>query len=185
MVTLWYRAPEVLLGSRHYSTAIDMWSVGCIFAEMAMRGPLFAGDSEIDEIFKIFRSVASPSIQPLSQLTHSLPSVLGTPDEEDWPGVTTLPDYKPTFPQWSAQSLEKVVSGLDRAGLDLLAQCLVYDPANRISGERLDPFIVALGRALTSHSQAGTTTPLLCAHGRLIDGKSGSVTPRLVAPSSL
>lgn len=57
VVTLWYRAPEVLLGSRHYSTAIDMWSVGCIFAEMAMRQPLFPGDSEIDEIFKIFRRV--------------------------------------------------------------------------------------------------------------------------------
>ena len=56
VVTLWYRAPEVLLGSRHYSTAIDMWSVGCIFAEMVMRGnPLFPGDSEIDQIFKIFR----------------------------------------------------------------------------------------------------------------------------------
>jgi cyclin-dependent kinase len=55
VVTLWYRAPEVLLGSRHYSTAIDMWSVGCIFAEMAMKQPLFPGDSEIDEIFKIFR----------------------------------------------------------------------------------------------------------------------------------
>ena len=55
-MTLWYRAPEVLLGSRHYSTAIDMWSVGCIFAEMVMRGhPLFPGDSEIDQIFKIFR----------------------------------------------------------------------------------------------------------------------------------
>ena len=56
VVTLWYRAPEVLLGSRHYSTGIDMWSVGCIFAEMAMQGaPLFPGDSEIDQIFKIFR----------------------------------------------------------------------------------------------------------------------------------
>jgi serine/threonine protein kinase len=55
VVTLWYRAPEVLLGSRHYSTAIDMWSVGCIFAEMAMKSALFPGDSEIDEIFKIFR----------------------------------------------------------------------------------------------------------------------------------
>jgi cyclin-dependent kinase len=59
VVTLWYRAPEVLLGSRHYSTAIDMWSVGCIFAEMALKGnPLFPGDSEIDQIFKIFRALA-------------------------------------------------------------------------------------------------------------------------------
>lgn len=63
---MWYRAPEVLLGSRHYSTAIDMWSVGCIFAEMVMRGhPLFPGDSEIDQIFKIFRyeqSLIGPSL---------------------------------------------------------------------------------------------------------------------------
>jgi len=56
VVTLWYRAPEVLLGARQYSTALDMWSVGCILAEMVMRGmPLFNGDSEIDQIFKIFR----------------------------------------------------------------------------------------------------------------------------------
>lgn len=60
IVTLWYRAPEVLLGSRHYSTGVDMWSVGCIFAEMIMRQPLFPGDSEIDEIFRIFRSVPRP-----------------------------------------------------------------------------------------------------------------------------
>lgn len=58
VVTLWYRAPEILLGGHQYSTGVDMWSVGCIFAEMATRKPLFPGDSEIDEIFKIFRYVA-------------------------------------------------------------------------------------------------------------------------------
>ncbi|KAJ5122758.1 hypothetical protein N7526_009695 [Penicillium atrosanguineum] len=78
VVTLWYRSPEILLGGRQYSTGVDMWSVGAIFAEMCTRKPLFPGDSEIDEIFKIFR-------------------LLGTPDEESWPGVTTLPDYKSTF----------------------------------------------------------------------------------------
>ena len=57
VVTLWYRAPEILLGGRQYSTGVDMWSVGCIFAEMCTRKPLFPGDSEIDEIFKIFRLV--------------------------------------------------------------------------------------------------------------------------------
>lgn len=55
VVTLWYRAPEILLGGRQYSTSVDMWSVGCIFAEMCTRRPLFPGDSEIDEIFKIFK----------------------------------------------------------------------------------------------------------------------------------
>lgn len=55
VVTLWYRSPEILLGGRQYSTGVDMWSAGCIFAEMCTRKPLFPGDSEIDEIFKIFR----------------------------------------------------------------------------------------------------------------------------------
>ena len=55
VVTLWYRSPEILRGGRQYSTGVDMWSVGCIFAEMCTRKPLFPGDSEIDEIFKIFR----------------------------------------------------------------------------------------------------------------------------------
>lgn len=117
VVTLWYRAPEVLLGSRHYSTALDMWSVGCIFAEMAMRHPLFPGDSEIDQIFRIFR-------------------VLGTPNEDIWPGVSNLPDYKPTFPQWSAQDLHNAIPNLDSYGIDLLQQTLVYDPAERISAKR-------------------------------------------------
>ena len=55
VVTLWYRSPEILLGGRQYSTGVDMWSVGCIFAEMVTRKPLFPGDSEIAQIFKIFR----------------------------------------------------------------------------------------------------------------------------------
>lgn len=58
VVTLWYRAPEILLGSKLYSTAVDMWSIGCIFAEMVTRRPLFPGDSEIDELYRIFRYVS-------------------------------------------------------------------------------------------------------------------------------
>ncbi|KAF7792014.1 hypothetical protein EIP86_003041 [Pleurotus ostreatoroseus] len=135
VVTLWYRAPEVLLGSRHYSTSIDMWSVGCIFAEMVMRGmPLFPGDSEIDQIFKIFR-------------------ILGTPTEETWPGLKELPDYKDSFPHWHAQDLTDHISNLDDNGIDLLKvdippsrydpfadaswqQLLTYDTAKRISAKR-------------------------------------------------
>ncbi|KAJ7230665.1 Pkinase-domain-containing protein [Mycena pura] len=118
VVTLWYRAPEVLLGSRHYATGIDMWSVGCIYAEMAMKGqPLFPGDSEIDQIFKIFK-------------------ILGTPNEECWPGVQTLSDFKTTFPQWSSQPLTSVVTVLDRDAIDLLQDMLTYNPAKRISAKR-------------------------------------------------
>jgi serine/threonine protein kinase len=57
VVTLWYRAPEILLGAKHYSTPVDAWSIGCIFAEMVNKQPLFPGDSEIDELFRIFRYV--------------------------------------------------------------------------------------------------------------------------------
>lgn len=54
-MTLWYRAPEILLGSTRYATAVDIWSMGCMFAEMINRRPLFHGDSEIDQLFRIFR----------------------------------------------------------------------------------------------------------------------------------
>ncbi|OBT86924.1 CMGC/CDK/CDC2 protein kinase [Pseudogymnoascus sp. 03VT05] len=117
VVTLWYRAPEILLGGRQYSTGVDMWSVGCIFAEMCTRKPLFAGDSEIDEIFKIFR-------------------LLGTPTELDWPGVTSFPDFKSSFPKWGRDLNANLIPGLDNLGQDLLENMLVYDPAGRISAKQ-------------------------------------------------
>lgn len=117
VVTLWYRAPEILLGGRQYSTGVDMWSVGAIFAEMCTRKPLFPGDSEIDEIFKIFK-------------------LLGTPDENTWPGVTSFPDFKATFPKWRRETTSKLAPSLDDAGLDLLDQLLEYDPARRLSAKQ-------------------------------------------------
>lgn len=117
VVTLWYRAPEILLGGHMYSVGIDMWSIGCIFAEMISRKPLFPGDSEIDEIFKIFQA-------------------LGTPTEETWPGVTNYPNFKTTFPQWKNRSLEKHVPGLDKFSSNLLDMLLQYDPVQRISAKR-------------------------------------------------
>jgi len=114
VVTLWYRAPEILLGTKQYSTPVDIWSVGCIMAEMATKRALFAGDSEIDELYRIFR-------------------VLGTPTEKTWPGVSELPDWKPSFPKWAAEPLKKLVPQLDPLGLDLLAKMLAYEPSKRIS----------------------------------------------------
>uniref|UniRef100_A0ACB8ENC9 Cyclin-dependent kinase 2 n=1 Tax=Sphaerodactylus townsendi TaxID=933632 RepID=A0ACB8ENC9_9SAUR len=116
VVTLWYRAPEILLGCKYYSTAVDIWSLGCIFAEMITRRALFPGDSEIDQLFRIFRT-------------------LGTPDETVWPGVTSMPDYKPSFPKWARQDFSKVVPPLDEEGRKLLAQMLYYDPNKRISAK--------------------------------------------------
>jgi len=60
--------------------------------------------------------------------------ILGTPDEDNWPGVTSLPDYKPTFPQWSGVPLPSHIRGLDKDGLELLTSMLIYDPAHRMSG---------------------------------------------------
>mmetsp|Transcript_19146 Transcript_19146/g.32928 ORF Transcript_19146/g.32928 Transcript_19146/m.32928 type:complete len:298 (+) Transcript_19146:181-1074(+) len=116
VVTLWYRAPEILLGSKTYSTPVDIWSLGCIFAEMVNHRPLFPGDSEIDQLFKIFQ-------------------VRGTPTEALWPGVMALPDFKDTFPKWFARSLADLVPTLDRAGVDLLTQMLVYLPQHRITAK--------------------------------------------------
>lgn len=118
IVTLWYRAPEVLLGSPRYACPVDIWSIGCIFAEMTTRKPLFQGDSEIDQLFRMFR-------------------ILKTPTEEIWPGVTSLPDYKPTFPCWTQNNLTSQVKNLDSAGLDLLQKCLIYDPVHRISAKKI------------------------------------------------
>jgi serine/threonine protein kinase len=114
VVTLWYRAPEILLGGKQYSTPVDVWSIGCIFAEMVTRQPLFPGDSEIDQLFRIFR-------------------MLGTPNQETWPGVSDYPDYKSTFPQWKPESLAKHIKDLEPLGLDLLQKMLVYEPSKRIS----------------------------------------------------
>jgi cyclin-dependent kinase len=60
-------------------------------------------------------------------LNHPL-SLLGTPDEETWPGVTSFPDFKPSFPQWAKVDTEKMVPGLEPAGIDLLDVCPIYPP---------------------------------------------------------
>jgi len=113
VVTLWYRAPEILLGGTTYTTAMDIWSIGCIFSELITGTPLFPGDSEIDQLFRIFR-------------------VLGTPTEELWPGVTKFTDFKPTFPRWKTREWHEVVPSLDRQGLDLLSRMMQYVPHQRI-----------------------------------------------------
>jgi len=133
VVTLWYRAPEILLGQSRYSTPVDIWSAGCIFAEMVSRIPLFPGDSEIDQIFRIFRT-------------------LGTPDESIWSGVTKLPEYQPNFPQHPAQPLSKLYPQLEPSGLDLMEKMLQYEPSRRISAKNAltHPYFDNVPKALKS-----------------------------------
>mmetsp|Transcript_47667 Transcript_47667/g.83919 ORF Transcript_47667/g.83919 Transcript_47667/m.83919 type:complete len:334 (-) Transcript_47667:128-1129(-) len=120
VVTTWYRAPEILFGSQEYALPIDMWSAGCIMAEMAHGSALFRGDSEIDTIFQIFQR-------------------LGTPSDVEWPGLSSLPDFKLTFPQWRRQpwsNIRHVAPTLGTNGTALLDELLKYDPRRRISAKQ-------------------------------------------------
>jgi cyclin-dependent kinase 7 len=111
----WYRPPELLFGSRYYSTAVDVWSVGCIFAELMLRTPYLAGESDMDQLKTIFRA-------------------LGTPSEQDWPGHTKLPDYVP-MGQFPKTPLRDLFTAASADTLNLLSQCLVYEPRKRISAK--------------------------------------------------
>jgi len=88
VVTLWYRAPEILLGQRNYFTTVDIWSVGCIMYELAHNKPLFSGDSELSQIMSIF-------------------NLFGSPTEDNWPGISKLKFFKPTFPKFNPEDLNE------------------------------------------------------------------------------
>lgn len=114
VVTRWYRAPEVLLGDSHYDFAIDIWSVGCILAELMFKTPLFPGDDEEDQLHRIF-------------------SLLGTPDYEDWPEALHLPNWSaPLFPSYSRLYDHCQQFGANPV-IDLLRQLLCLNPAKRIT----------------------------------------------------
>lgn len=116
VVTLWYRAPDVLLGSRTYNTSIDIWSAGCIMAEMYSGRPLFPGTTNEDQLLKIFR-------------------LMGTPSERSWPGITKFPEYKANWPNMATQEWGSIIKEIkdDKLGQDLLKKMLQLRPEMRIS----------------------------------------------------
>ncbi|CAG9854486.1 unnamed protein product [Phyllotreta striolata] len=117
VVTLWYRAPELLLCAKEYSTPIDLWSVGCIFAELVLMKALFPGNSEVDQLNKIFKD-------------------LGTPSESVWTGFNQLPAVKKMkFNDYPVSNLRAKFSNLSECGLGLLLKFLTYDPKKRVSAE--------------------------------------------------
>ncbi|KAJ8682784.1 hypothetical protein QAD02_018576 [Eretmocerus hayati] len=118
VVTLWYRAPELLLGSKEYSTPIDIWSVGCIFAELLRMEALFPGKSEMDLLNRVFKE-------------------LGSPNDKIWPGYSKLPMVKKIpFAHFPVNNLrQRFTLSLSDAGIELLTKFLTYDPAQRITAD--------------------------------------------------
>ncbi|CAG9319796.1 unnamed protein product [Blepharisma stoltei] len=114
--TLWYQSPELLFGTKHYGKAMDMWSVGCIFAEMINKEPFLKGNTSIDQINKIFNT-------------------LGTPGEEDWKGMNILPNYWPS-PASPRISFVRAFPTASNEARDLLEKMLMYDPRQRISASQ-------------------------------------------------
>jgi serine/threonine protein kinase len=132
VVTLWYRAPELLLGKREYSMSVDTWSIGCIFAELCCRKPLFPGDSEIDQLFRIFRC-------------------LGTPTEDLWPGCTQLPNFQECFPKWTPKRMREEVPNIEEGGADLLAHLVIYTAERRVNVNRFRSAQPTAAPARTNH----------------------------------
>lgn len=115
--TLFYRAPEIILGAEEYGFHIDLWALGCVLAEMIMGCPFFPGSSEIGMLFVIFQK-------------------LGTPDNEMWPGVQTLIHWKHSLPRFPVPSLEQHIKRrpeVGAAGFDLMLSFLQYHPSMRIT----------------------------------------------------
>lgn len=113
VVTRWYRSPELLFGAKQYGTCIDMWAVGCILAELLLRVPFLPGDSDLDQLTRIFQ-------------------VFGNPTEDNWPGCKSLSDYvefKPFVPVPLKHIFTAAVDDL----LDVITGLLVLYPMKRKS----------------------------------------------------
>ncbi|XP_029690283.1 cyclin-dependent kinase 16 [Takifugu rubripes] len=117
VVTLWYRPPDILLGSTDYSTHIDMWGVGCIFYEMVTGRPLFPGSTVEEELHFIFK-------------------LLGTPTEHTWPGISSNEEFVAyNYPQYRADKLSNHTPRLSSEGVDLLSKFLQFEGKKRVSAE--------------------------------------------------
>ncbi|XP_031623981.1 cyclin-dependent kinase 1-like [Contarinia nasturtii] len=113
---LWYRSPEILLGTSQYSPKIDIWSMGCIFAELFQRKPIFNGDSEIGQL-------------------HKIAEILGAPDKNQWPEVVSLPYYFAGLRINTQNRLKMQIKNAKNIEIYLMKQMLKCNPMNRISAK--------------------------------------------------
>lgn len=122
VITRWYRPPELLFGARHYSGAVDVWSVGTVFAELVLRAPYLPGNGELEMVKLICEAV-------------------GTPTEENWPGVSKLPSY--AVPDESVNPIRGKdyynmrFGTVGNQGVDLLMKTLVLNPKERITAKEM------------------------------------------------
>jgi negative regulator of PHO system len=114
VVTLWYRTPDVLLGSKAYNASIDIWSAECIMAEMYTGRAFFPGTTNEDQLVRIFR-------------------VMGTPSERSWPGISQYTESRQNLTVYATQDWRVSVPQIDPAGIDLLQRMLQLRPELRIS----------------------------------------------------
>lgn len=113
VATRWYRAPELLFGARHYGTGVDLWAAGCILAELLNHAPLFPGENDINQIYRVLQ-------------------VLGQPTVEAWPEVTSLPDFnKISFPDLAPVPFHHVLPGATDTAVALARSLLTYNPKER------------------------------------------------------
>ncbi|KAI2662083.1 Cyclin-dependent kinase 16 [Labeo rohita] len=157
VVTLWYRPPDILLGSTDYSTQIDMWGVGCIFYEMSTGRPLFPGstvEEELHFIFKLLGTALSPTLSSSPtrlSLALDLTVCLRTPTEETWPGITSNEEFiSYNYPRYRADCLHNHTPRLDNDGVELLSKLLQFEGKKRIAAEEAmrHPYFHCLGERI-------------------------------------
>ncbi|KAN0074961.1 Protein kinase-like domain containing protein [Elaphomyces granulatus] len=123
VITRWYRPPELLYGARQYSGAVDVWSMGMVFAELLLRVPFVAGNTDMDQITKIC-------------------DAFGTPTEDNWPGVTQLPNYVPVdkasiTPLQGTEFFQRQFPTAGPVGADLLMSMVALDPKKRSTAREI------------------------------------------------
>lgn len=128
IVTIWYRAPELILGARHYTPAIDLWAVGCIFAELIGLRPIFKGEEAKMESKK--------SVLFQANQFQKILEVMGSPDHKIWPNIDSYPEYLQLakMPKYrdNLTAWYQTAGGKDKTALDILYRLLQYDPIKRI-----------------------------------------------------
>ena len=120
VITRWYRPPELLYAARHYAGAVDMWAVGLVFAELIIRTPFMAGDTDIHQLDLICQAI-------------------GTPTEENWPGVTKLPGYVKPETHQAVRGRDFYLGTFGTVGtdgVDLLMSTLILDPRKRATAKQ-------------------------------------------------